>query len=441
MKTQALIAKLIAYIDQLLTAQVNAIMHHPQFKQLEASWRGVQYLVTCNGDMTNVKIKLLDVSWHELSKDLARAIEFDQSATFSKIYSNEFDMPGGEPFGLLVGDYEPDFINHTAGIDSIDSARNIAKVAACAFVPFVMGVKPTFFGIESFSELHTYIDLKRMFAHRQYARWKALCVNEDSRFLAVVLPKFLVRLPYSTHNPTQTSFVYREISDADPMENYLFANASYGFAAVVMRSFIENGWFARICGTEANKVTGGVVDKLPRPDFYLDMAAKFTKHSLQISLTELQQQALRGLGFITLCECKFTPFAAFFSAPSIQRPAQYEKMSANNNANLMAQIPYTLCVSRFAHFVKVIMRDKMGSFIELEILQTMLQNWLANYVGTADSDSDLAARYPLSEAKVRIWELQTKPGYYQCTVYLKPQYQLKRIETTLKIVSKNIGQA
>jgi type VI secretion system ImpC/EvpB family protein len=433
-----LLVREIARIDARLTRQVNAILHHPSFQKLEASWRGVRYLVDQIPDEENIKVRVLNVTWKELTRDLERALEFDQSQLFRKVYSEEFGMPGGEPFSVLLGDYAirprptPEH-----PFDDLGALQAIAAVAAAAFAPFIAGIHPSLLDLEAFTELEQPVNLSRIFEQPEYLKWRALRLADDARFLGLTLPRVLMRLPYRDDVGRADGFHFREVAGMPDRRQYLWGNAVYAFGAVLMRSFAESGWLAAIRGTSADGGGGGRVPGLPVDSFDTDAWGVAPKCPTDILITDTQEKELGELGFIPLCHCLGTAVAAFYGNQSVQRAQAYDEPAANANARLSTMLQYILCVARFAHYVKVIARDKLGSFAGPSECEDYLQRWLFNYV-TANDEVGLEtkARYPLREARVQIREHPDKPGSYLGIFHLRPHFQLDQVITAVRLITE-----
>ncbi|MGL5094079.1 MAG: type VI secretion system contractile sheath large subunit [Planctomycetia bacterium] len=432
----------VARIDALLNGQINAVLHHPSFQKLEASWRGLKSL-TEQASGGDIKIRILDVSWRELARDAEKALEFDQSQLFKKVYGDEFDTPGGEPFGLLLGDYD---VSARPGpgrpIDDLAALERISHVAAAAFAPFVCGVDAGFFGLESFRDLERPMDFARLLDGPDYLKWRTLRDGEDSRFLGLLMPRVLRRLPYTEidHAPAdlpRTAFQFVEDVAAPDGGGYLWGNSVYAFGAVVARSFLENGWLADIRGATRGDGAGGLVAGLPVPSAPVDGSGVVPLSATDALVGERLEKQLADQGFIVLCHNKDTAGAAFYSSQSVQKPKSYDRPAASANARLSTMLQYMLCVSRFAHYLKVIGRDKIGSFTEPSELENHLHEWLHQYV-TSDDDAPEAARaqYPLREAEVQVKERPGKPGSYLCVAHLRPHFQLDEIAASIKLVTQ-----
>ncbi len=423
------IAIAIAQLDELITSQVNAILHHPDFQQLEASWRGIHYLVRQTDSNPRCKIKLLSVSWDELAKDQRRAIEFDQSQLFKKVYENEFGMPGGEPFGLLIGDYQV-----RPKIGDIDALRGIMGTAAAAFAPFVAAAHPEMFGLDDLGAMQRSINFDQIFAQKKYTVWNSLRNEPDARFVGLTVPRVLWRLPYVEDNSRIDGFCFGEEVGGPDRSRYLWGNAGYAFAGVVLRSFIQSGWLAAIRGVHRDFDQGGLVTELPVHDFSTDGPGIAQKTSTEVAIIEDQEKQLSDLGFIPLSDCKNTEFSAFYSCQSIQRPTRYTTPEANLNARISTMLHYMLCVSRFAHYIKRMMRDKTGSFTSAEDCESMIHDWLANYVSLSpDASDEVKASRPLREATVEIREIPGRPGSYKAGIKLWPHFELDELNASIKI--------
>ena len=428
----------IAWIDRLLNDQVNAILHAPRFQQLEASWRGLVYLVRQGENDDRVKIRLLDVSWAELCRDLDRAIEFDQSTLFHKVYTEEFGMPGGEPYGILVGDYA---VQHRRSADhptdDVAALKAASQVAAAAFSPLIVGASPVMFGLDSFTELGVPIDLEGTFRQPEYLRWRSFQETEDARFVGITAPRILMRLPYRDDTRRTDGFRFTERVDAPNASGYLWGNAAYAFAAVVIRAYSSYGWFADIRGSERDALTGGLVTDLPVMSFGTDAAGIAIKISTDVSIGERQEMELAGLGFIPLSKAKDTDYSVFYSNQSVQRPKRYDRSPATMNAQLSAMLQYILCVSRFSQYIKVIGRDRIGRFSTPEECQDLLYRWLMSYsIANPNASMEQKARYPLSEVAVQVRERPGSPGEFLCTAHLKPHFQLDQVVSSFQLVTE-----
>lgn len=426
----------IAALDRLLGEQVNAILHHPRLQRLEALWRGVQFLCGHAEAYDKVKIRLLDITWPEVCRDLERAADFDQSQLFQKIYEEEFGMPGGEPFGILVGDYQVSHRrNPPHNTDDVAALKGMAQIAAAAFCPFVVGAAPALFGADSFTDLAAGSDLTSAFRGPDYARWRSLQDGEDARFIGVTLPHVLMRLPYGHDQQRPDGFRFAE--DTSRRGDYLWGHAGFAFASVVMRAFGLHGWFAEIRGTERDRESGGLVTGLPVHCFATDRRGLAIKYSTDLSLSEEQEKQLSDLGFVPLMKCKDTDYSAFYSNSSLQSPRVYDRAVATANARLSAMLQYIFCVSRFAHYIKVLGRDRTGSFATPDDCEVFLNKWLVQFVtGNDDASPSLKARFPLREASVQVREAPGRPGVYLSVIHLKPHYQLDQVVSAFRLTTE-----
>lgn len=438
-----LLARDMAQIDALLNEQVNAIIHHERFRRLEGSWRGLLYLVdqsylVRDREAQDVKIRVLDVSWKALARDLERAIEFDQSQFWKKVYDEEFGAPGGEPYGALLGDYEVAHrprAGHT--VQDLDALTAISHVAAAAFAPFVVGASPALLGLDRFADLERPIDLERTFAQVEYARWKSLRKGEDSRYVGIVLPRVLARLPYRDDVARADGFRFEEQVDDPDGTGYVWTTAVYAFGSVLIRSFAESGWLASIRGVPEGGQGGGVVNGLSVHSFATDRLDVATKYSTDVLVTDEFEKELSDHGLIALCPLKYTTLSAFYGNTSIQLPERYDDDVADANARMSAMLQYMFCCGQFAHYIKVLGRDRIGSMKTATECQNALHDWLMQYT-TANDGASLAtkARYPLREALVQVREVPGKPGVYSCVVHLKPHFQLDQAVSAVKIVTE-----
>jgi type VI secretion system protein ImpD len=365
-------------------------------------------------------------------RDLERAIEFDQSQAFDKIYTQEFDSPGGEPFGLIVADYEPS--KHPKDLEAL---RALAGVAAAPHAPTVLGCSPAMFGIDRFRELVPTIDLTGMFQRPEFAGWRSLrSGTEDTRYLGIAFPRVLMRLPYRPDGSRTDGFVYREAAHAGDARQWLWGSAAYAFAAVCVRSFGTYGWFGDIRGAGRDRIGGGLVDDLPLPWFTTDRPGVAPRPPLETLLTEKHERELSELGFIPLMPARLTSYVVFNSSQAIWQATRYDKPAARANARLSSMLQQILCASRFAHYIKVIARDIIGATTTPETCQKRLADWIYQYtLGDADASIEMKARYPLARAQIDIRELPAKPGHYALIARLQPQYQLDEMGATFNLIS------
>lgn len=422
------IAARIADIDQLITRQLNQVMHAPEFQTLEASWRGLHYLVQQSETGTMLKIKVLNASKDELRKDLERAAEFDQSALFKKIYEEEYGTFGGAPFGALIGDYE--FTRHSQDLALIEKVSN---VAAAAHAPFIAAASPELFNLDSFTELGAPRDLAKIFESVDYAKWRSFRESEDSRYVALAMPHVLMRLPYGPDTVPVEGFNFKEDVDGKDHRKYLWANAAWAVGAKLTDAFAKYGWCAAIRGVEG----GGLVQGLPTHTFKTDEGEVALKCPTEIAVTDRREKELADLGFMPLVHCKGTDYAAFFSAQTAQKAKKYDSDAANANARLSAQLPYIMAVSRFAHYLKSMMRDKIGSFMSRSDCERFLNQWISNYVTPDDTASPATkAQFPLRDARIDVSEVPGKPGVYRAAAFLRPHFQLDELSVSLRLVAE-----
>lgn len=411
----------VAEIDALVNRQLSAVLTHPDFAKLESSWRGLRFLVDRTPEGQQVRVRVLNLSWAELARDQARAIEFDQSQMFRKVYSEEFGTPGGLPYGLLVGDYAPSHRPH-----DLAALAGAVSVAAAAFAPFVTGIDPRFLGFERFAELDATVDLTRLTEGDDHRAWRRLRDAEDARFLALTLPDMVLRGPHDT--PLGCGFPF-----AQPRGANLTGSSAWALAAVAVRAFAETGWLADIRGDG-----GGVPDPVavgPRPEVGLAAMASVGAH-----FTDRQEKDLTDLGFAPLCH-RAGGAATFYSLPTCQKPKSYDGDAATANAKLGATLPYILCVSRVGHYLKVLMRDRVGSFTTAADCAEFLRRWVQRYVVSNDSASlEMKAKYPLREARLEVSEVAGRPGQYRCVVHLRPHYQLESLSAGIKLTTELGGR-
>jgi type VI secretion system protein ImpC len=417
----------IAQIDHLLSIQLNEIMHHPTFQKLEGSWRGLKHLMDHSETGTQLKIRALNVTKKELLRDIEKAPEFDQSALFKKVYEEEYGVFGGAPFGALIGDYE--FGKHPEDLSLLEG---ISHVAAQAHAPFVSAAAPDLFNLESFTQLDAPRDLAKIFDSTEYAKWKSFRQSEDSRYVALCLPRTLSRLPYGKDTKPIDDFGYEEHVDGTDHSKYLWMNAAYSLGTSMTNSFSQYGMCVAMRGVEG----GGLIEGLPTHNFYTDEGDIALKCPTETPITERRDKELADLGFVSLVHCKNTDYAAFFSGQSCQKPKVYDTDSANANARLSAQLPYIMAVSRFAHYLKAMMRDKIGSFMSREQAEVFLNRWITTYVTPDDLASPATkAQRPLREARIDVSEIPGKPGCYRAVAFLRPHFQLDELTVSLRLVA------
>ena len=420
-----------AAIDQKLTAQIDLILHHPEFQKLESAWRGLNYLASNTETDSMLKIRVLNVSKDELRRSLKKykGMRWDQSPLFKMIYGEEYDQPGGEPYGCLVGDY---YFDHTP--PDVELLGEIAKIAAASHSPFIGGASPSVMQMESWSELSNPSDLAKIFTTPEYAAWRSLREADDSRYIGLAMPRFLARRPYGVKTEPVDEFDYEEDTEGADSGKYCWANSAYAMAANVNRAFKLWGWCSRIRGRES----GGLVEGLPLHTFPTDDGGVDMKCPTEIAIGDRREAELAKVGFMPLSHWKNTDFAVFIGAQSLQKPIEYDDPDATSSANLSARLPYLFAACRFAHYLKCIVRDKIGSFKEREDVQKWLQRWINLYVDGSPENSteETKARKPLAAAEVVVEEVEGNPGYYTSKFYLRPHYQLEGITVSLRLVSR-----
>ncbi|MGE4047929.1 MAG: type VI secretion system contractile sheath large subunit [Acetobacteraceae bacterium] len=430
----ATVDRILARIDTAVSAQIDTILHHPRLQKLEGTWRGLNWLVGTVPPGASVRVKLLALPWAELCRDLGRAAAFDQSVLFRKIYEEEFGMPGGEPFGLLVIDHEARHRpSPEAPTDDVGALTALAGVAAAAFVPAVIGASPALLQVDTFADLAISTDLTQPFRSADHVRWRSLAVQEDSRFLAVTLPRMLARAPWGDDPLRTDGFPYRETAFGP--EQRVWMNAGYGFAAVAVRAFANNAWPADVRGSETDRLSGGLVAGIPQDPFATDRA--WFRPSLEVVFNETQERAIVEASLMPLSALPFGSQAVFSAVRSLQTPARRTGAAANANARLSTQINSMLCVSRFAHCIKLRGRDMVGAFRTAEEIESELHRWLQTYVNTnLGSGHDSRARFPLAGAQVAVREQPGRPGVFGCTVHLQPHFQLDDVAATFRLVTE-----
>jgi type VI secretion system protein ImpC len=419
----------ISEIDKKLSAQLNEIMHHPDFQKLEGTWRGLHYLVQQSETGENLKIRVLNVSKQVLQKDLEKAAEFDQSALFKKVYEEEYGQLGGQPYGMLVGDYEFGRNSEDVGL-----LKMISNVAAMAHAPFVSAASSKLFGFDSFTEMPNPRDLAKIFESVEYAPWKSFRESEDSRYVGLTLPHVLGRLPYGDEFKRVSEFKFEEFVDGKDHDKYLWMNAAWAYAARITDAFAKHGWMARSRGVEG----GGKVEGLPVHTFPTDDGDVAMKCPTEIAISDRREFELSNLGFLPLLHAKGKDFAVFMGAQSCQKPKTYFDPAANANAELSAKFNLILNTSRFAHYLKVMARDKIGSFMEVGECSAWLNNWIQQYVVSNPEDvgETIKAQKPLADAKVEVRAVKGKPGSYEAVAYLRPHYQLETLSTSMRLVAE-----
>ena len=425
----------VSAIDAVISKQLAAIMHSDEFQRLEGSWRGLNHLVMNSETGAQLKIRVFNLSKKELLKDLEKAVEFDQSQTFKKLYENEFGTPGGEPYGTIIGDYE--FSNHP---DDIELLSKMSNVAAASFAPFVSSAGPGMFGIENWGELPRIRDLEKVFDSSEYAKWKSFRESEDSRFVTLTMPRVLSRLPYGAATKPIDEFAYEEFeagpdgkATAPDPNDFCYMNAAYVLGTKMTAAYASTGFCVAIRGAEG----GGKVEGLPTYTFVSDDGAPDMQCPTEVGITDRREAELSKLGFLPLCHYKNTDYAVFFGAQTTQKPKKYDSPDATANAAISARLPYIMATSRFAHFLKVMARDKIGSFMEASDCSKWLNRWINNYVNNdPDAGPELKAKFPLRAAKVEVKEIPGAPGSYNAVAYLQPWLQMEELTTSMRLVAK-----
>ena len=425
--TEAMINSRVAQIDHLVSIQLNEILHNAQFQKLEGSWRGLKYLLSQSETSPMLKIRVMNVSKKDLLRDLQRAAEFDQSALFKKIYEEEFGVFGGDPFAAIVGDYE--FGKHPEDLELLEKVSN---VAAAAHAPFLTAASAQLMNMESFTQLDQPRDIAKIFDTTEYAKWKSFRQSDDSRYVGLCVPHVLMRLPYGRDTAPVDAFNYEEGVDGTDHSKYLWGNAAYAMGARLTNAFAQYGWCAAIRGVEG----GGLVEGLPAHTFRTDEGDVALKCPTEIAITDRREKELADQGLIPLVHCKGTDKAAFFSVQSANKAKLYDSDAANANARLSSQLPYIMATCRFAHYLKAMMRDKIGSFTTRDEISKFLNRWISQYVTVDDAATQsVKAKYPLREARVDVEEVKGKPGVYRAVAYLRPHFQLDELTVSLRLVA------
>ena len=421
---------IIAELDKKLSAQVNEIIHHKDFTNMESAWRGLSYLVNNTQTSDTLKVKVLNVSKNEIQKSLKKfkGTAWDQSPLFKKLYENEYGTAGGEPYGAIVGDF---YFSHS--VQDIEILKGIAQISSAAHAPFISSADPEIMNLDSWQDLLNPRDLSKIFSTPEYAAWRSFRESDDSRYVALTLPRVLSRVPYDpTNNPVE-GFNFVEDTGAGNSDKYNWMNAAYAMGVNINRSFADYGWCARIRGVES----GGIVESLPTHTFPTDDGGMAMKCPTEIAITDRREAELSKNGFLPLCYWKNTDYAVFLGGQTVNKPQEYDNPDATANASLSARLPYIFATCRFAHYLKCIVRDKVGSFKERADMERWLSDWVSNYV-TSDPNAseEVKAKYPLSEAKVSVEDIEGQPGYYSAKFYLKPHYQLEGLTTSLRLTTK-----
>ncbi len=425
------IEAMIAAIDRKLSEQVNVVLHHAEFQKLESAWRGLSYMVNNTETDEFLKIRVMSISKLELGKTLRRykGTAWDQSPLFKKLYEEEYGQFGGHPFGAIVGDYHFD---HSP--PDVELLGEMSKIAAAGHAPFITGVAPTVMQMESWSELANPRDLTKIFTTPDYAGWRSLRESDDAKYLAMCMPRFLGRLPYGPKTSPVEAFNFEEDTVGADHDKYAWCNAAYAMATNINRSFKLYGWCSRIRGVES----GGSVENLPTHTFPTDDGGVDMKCPTEIAISDRREAELSKSGFLAMIHRKNSDFAAFIGSQSLQKPFEYDDPDATANAALAARLPYLFACNRFAHYLKMMVRDKIGSFKSREAMERWLNQWILNYVDgdPLNSSESIKAQRPLAAAQVVVEEVEGAPGYYSSKFFLKPHYQLEGLTVSLRLVSK-----
>lgn len=428
------ISRAIDAIDAALSQQLAAVMHHPALLRLEGSWRGLQHLVHNSETGQGLQIRVLNASKSDIGRDLARAVEFDQSQLFRSIYESEFGSAGGEPYGALIGDYE-----FGAGTEDINMLASLSHIAAAGFAPFISAASPQMFGLDSFTELSRPRDLEKIFCASEYARWRSFRDSDDARFVSLVLPRVLARMPYGSAGTSVEAFRFEEFAldasgrcTAAANDRYCWMNAAYVMGSVLTNAFAEHGWCTQIRGADS----GGRSHALPWHSFISDDGDIDQLCPTEIGLTDRREAELSRLGFLPLCHYKNTDYAVFFGAQTVQRPKRFDDASATANAAISARLPYVMATSRIAHYLKVMARDRVGSFQQAQDTEAWLNQWISRYCNSnAGASADTKARFPLAQAQIEVQEIAGAPGSYHAIAYLRPWLQMEELTASLRLVA------
>ncbi len=425
------ISAYVAEIDRKLSEQLNHVLHHAEFQKLEGAWRGLHHLVTNSETDPMLKIRVMNISKKELAKNLKRfkGVAWDQSPVFKRVYEEEYGQLGGEPYGCLIGDY---YFDHSP--QDVELLRGISQIAAASHAPFISAADSSLLGMENWNELANPRDLSMIFTTPDYAGWRSLREMDDARYLALTMPRTLARLPYGAKTDPVEEFDFEEDTEGADSGKYTWQNAAYSMAVNINRSFKLYGWCTRIRGVES----GGAVENLPVHTFPSDDGGVDMKCPTEIAITDRRSAELDKMGLMPLVHRKNSDVAAFIGAQSVAKPEEYDDPAATANSNLSARLPYMFACCRFAHYLKCIVRDKIGSFSTREQMENWLSNWVMNYVDgdPVNSSEETKARKPLAAAQVVVEEVEDNPGYYTSKFFLKPHYQLEGLTVSLRLVSR-----
>ena len=416
-------------VDGKLTEQINLIVHHPDFQALEGRWRGLHYLVGNIEADRSLKIRVLNLSQLDLGKTLRKytGTAWDQSPIFKKLYEEEFGQLGGEPYGCLLGDY---FFGHRPA--DVELLGSLAQIAAAVHAPFIAGASPSLMNMDSWQEISNPRDLSKIFKTVEYVAWRSLRESEDSKYLALAMPRFLARLPYGVQTDPVDAFCFEERIETGSPESYVWCNAAYGMGVCIARAFKQHGWTARIRGVES----GGLIDDLPVHVFPTEDGAVDMKSPTEVAITDRWEAELAGSGLLPLVHRKSTDFAAFISANSVQKPAEYDDPDITANAAVAARLPYLLACCRFAHYLKCIVRDGIGAYVDRGTLEQQLNDWIRQYVDPdpAISSEITKVTRPLADAQIVLDEIEGSPGHYAAKLFIRPHYQLEGLTVSNRLI-------
>lgn len=419
----------IALLDKKLSEQLSVIMHHKYFTALEGAWRGLHYLVFNTETSSQLKLKMMSIKKRELFKDLDKAIEFDQSQLYKKIYEAEYGTAGGQPISALIGDYE--FSNHP---DDINMLRHLSGVCAASFCPFISAASPQLFSFDEWKDLSKPRDLEKIFEGPDYVKWRSFRESDDSRFVVLTMPRVMARLPYGSAYQQADGINYEEFSGE--ASRFCWMNAAYVYGTTLTQAFQKYGWCTAIRGAES----GGKVDNLPLYTYQTESGDIAYQCPTEVGITDRREAELSKLGMLPLCHYKNTDYAVWFGGQTVQKAKKYDSDAANDNAAISTRMPYVMATSRFAHYLKIIARDKIGSFMETKDVETWLNQWILNYAnGNHNSNAEMKAKYPLSDARVEVKEVPGQPGVYQAVAWLRPWLQMEELTTSMRLVA-NIPQ-
>ena len=433
---RSLLTLSISEMDEKINHCLNQIIHHSRFQSLEASWRSLHLFVTeASGHHRQIKVKIFNASWLEITKDIDKAAEFDQSQLFAKVYSHEYGMPGGEPFSILLGDY---YITHKPSKTNprdISTLKGISQTAAAAFCPFITSASPSLFELDEFTDIHADLNLNLYFENSQFSQWHSLRQTPDSRFIGLTLPRVLIREPYHTHQDQYKGIRFRE--NIESHSDYLWGNACYAFGSIILKEFAAVGWFSQIRGTPRDLDSGGLVTYLPNSSLSPKTTPHLTRPPIEMSIGYRLEKEFSEKGFIPLSHCHNTSLIAFYSNQSIKATEQSTQEDSRQTLHINTMIQHVLSASRFAHYIKVMIRDKIGGFTSANECEHFLNQWLLKYqVGNDSVEWDQQAKYPLKSGRVKVREVPGKPGHYYSIIYLQPHYQVDQVISELKLTTE-----